>query len=210
MRVYTPPTVETSAVVRAMQRFRTAADRARPGGLHLSTVTDDMLRLMYPKMFRGTFEPEQMINYQEIGNCFEYCIAQAFMQLYGPNWQWHPEPRKQDGMWCSPDGLLHDSVVEIKACWSSLRTFLDLDDDNEPVRPSDKFMSYVLRTLGYMKVYGKRRGILIVWFVNGEYPQGPPAPVWPRTFYLRPSAAEIDHNWFRIVQHVDDQGMLDA
>src|SRR5262245_28654161 len=158
MRVYVPDVVEQSAVVRALREARAAADLARPGGLHLSTITDDMIRHMYPKQYKNVFSDEQMTNYQEIGNVVEYLIGKAFAEVYGRYWISHPEPKTVNGVTCSPDGELYGTTgVEIKACWVSERNFLTLTDDNEIETASPKFESYALRCLGYMHSHQWRR-----------------------------------------------------
>lgn len=191
---------EGTKMRRAIASVREAHDRARPRGLHLSRITDDMVKIIYPKLNRKRdLPPERAEMAQEWGNQLEDIFAHGFRTTFAKGWR-KPEPRKVHGIWCSPDGesVRQATIDEIKATWVSERNFLQ----------SDKFKAYCLRIMGYLFAWGWVRARLTVFFVCGDW--RPPLPTYPRTYILNFEKTEIKTMWKIIRQHAVDRGWLHA
>lgn len=190
---------EGSRFSRALLDLRQAADAGRPPGLHLSTITDDILKTLYPGDFgkSGTdMEPGTAIGFQEVGNAFEDLIASVFRIRLG--WR-KPAPKQKDGIWCSPDGVSPGSqtIDEMKVTWKW---------DTPEFQETGKFKGYTLRCACYCHVWGYRRARIHVWHINGT--GRPPIPTWPRTYVVRFGKTELADKWAMVVQHAKDRGLL--
>lgn len=176
-------------------------DQQREGGLHLSTIVNDILKCLYPKEFDrpqdgsdATQGADTRQMYFELGGALEDVLADALVRRL-PTWV-KPRPQARDAVWCSPDGWIARSktIDEIKATWKSARDF--------PASP--KFYGYQIQTLAYMYVWGATRGRIHVTHLNGDW--RPPVPWPPVTYVLRPTARELADNWRMLLQHAADRG----
>lgn len=187
----------TSKVFSDVLHRQASHDEQREAGLHVSTVVQDIQRLLYPKEYgRADISPDQTRTYFELGSAVEDLLAGAISARITA-WE-KPAPRRMDGMWCSPDGwspTVH-TIDEIKACWKSSRDF----------QQSPKFAGYLMQAMAYGHVWDASRIRIHVFFVNGDW--RPPVPAPPVTFIVRPSSRELAANWQRLVRHAEDRGWL--
>lgn len=198
MRIYEVPSVLTEAV-----REQRRQEEARTG-LHCSTIVNDILHTMDPARYGREFEEHERFGYQEFGNVLEDIVAAGLARRHA-SWQ-KPEPRVFRGIWGSPDGFCRSpmrTIDEIKAAWMSERDFLTIGPDHEAEDESLKFLGYCMQALFYALAWDATRIRLHVFFVNGAYPKGKPAP-HPRTFVLRPTERDKEANYERLRQHAID------
>lgn len=172
-------------------------------GLHVSTIINDMMAMMYPKKYIADGEPgaisdTQRVTLWEFGNAYEDVISESLQRRIRVGWE-KPAPRKHGGVWFSPDGWCKRSrtLDEIKATWVSRRDFLD----------SPKFLSYLYQGLSYAHVWRAVRIRYHILFVVADYKAGSPLPIpisvtvrWPEIDVPR----EIHDT---IQQHADDRGL---
>lgn len=188
------------AIVAAQEQ----ATVARAKGLHLSTITNDIAATLYPKEFwylkrepgaGEAFDDRTRATF-EAGHVIEDAIAATLQTRIGWN---KPQPRQSaEGIWCSADGWSqHTATIdEMKATWKSSRDFVG----------SPKWQLYLWQVMAYMHVWEARRARIHVVHMNGDW--RPPRPAPPKTYIVRPTAAEIRGNWAMCVQHAKDRGWL--
>lgn len=195
---------EDTAMWRAICATQQAATSARAGGLHLSTITNDIAATVYPKEFwylkrDGDTPPEFDERTRatfEVGHTVEDMLAATLSTRLG--WV-KPEPRRSaEGIWCSPDGWSAGTgtLDEMKATWKSARDF----------QGGAKWQLYVWQMLAYAHVFKAKRVRLHVLHMNGDW--RPPRPMPPKTYILRPTARDISENWAMLTGHAKDRGWL--
>lgn len=177
------------ALIRALAAAR-AAEAPRTG-LHVSTICDDMHRLMAPKAFGATIPTETRLAFQECGNVFEDALAAQLRSRFG--WV-KPAPRTHHGIIGSPDGYspMSRTIDEVKMTWVSERGFLD----------SLKFQRYLWQSLFYADAFDAIRIRLHVLFVCGDY--RPPFPQ-SRQYTVRFDPSDTNANTQRLIQHATDR-----
>jgi hypothetical protein len=150
----------------------------RSPGLHASTL----LKMLYP--VESGITPEELKVYGLLGLAFEDRAEKALLSLsLDKDWPWEcarsPEVHL-DGVACSPDILMYgkeDGDVQemsLKATWKSPKEAPE----------GEKFHYYRDQSLTYASPLDTFRGVLLVYFVNGEYkkykrgePSKPPVPL---------------------------------
>lgn len=194
-----------SRVWQAIVAAQQATTGARDSGLHLSQITNDIALTVYPKDFaylsRPTVDDEAAFDERtramfEVANVIEDMIALTLTTRLG--WT-KPKARcSVEGIWCSPDGFNDKTctIDEMKATWKSSKDFLQ----------TTKWQLYLWQVLSYMHVFGATRARIHVLHMNGDW--RPPRPEPPKTYIVRPTAAEIRDNWKMITQHAKDRGWL--
>lgn len=177
------------------QRRHEAARR----GLHVSTIVNDMARVMAPAKYGREMEDTTSLAYQEIGNVLEDLIARQLARRLG--WM-KPEPRTCRGVIGSPDGWQSRTrtLDEIKATWVNEKDFLTIDADGLIVEESLKFTVYAMQFLFYALAWNAHRVRLHVVFIRGNF--GVPIV---RTFTLKFTQDELEDNYQRLAQHAIDQ-----
>jgi hypothetical protein len=150
----------------------------RSPGIHSSTL----LRILHP--VDSGITPEELKIYGLLGLAFEDRAERALISLAKePDWPFDAVRSPEvfyDGVYCSPDILLfgkEDGVVQelsLKTTWKGIR------DAPE----GEKFAYYRDQSLTYGTPLDTTRGVLLCYFVNGEYkkykrgePQKPPVPI---------------------------------
>ena len=195
---------EDTAMWRAICATQQAATSARAGGLHLSTITNDIAATVYPKEFwylnREANVPlefdERTRATFEVGHTVEDMLAATLSGRLG--WE-KPKPRRSaEGIWCSPDGwnASTGTLDEMKATWKSAKDF----------QGGTKWQLYVWQMLAYAHVFKAKRVRLHILHMNGDW--RPPRPMPPKTYILRPTPREIAENWSMITTHAQDRGWL--
>lgn len=195
---------EDTAMWRAICATQQAATSARAGGLHLSTITNDIAATVYPKEFwylnRESSVPlefdERTRATFEVGHTVEDMLAATLAGRLG--WE-KPKPRQSsEGVWCSPDGwnASTGTLDEMKATWKSAKDF----------QGGTKWQLYVWQMLAYAHVFKAKRIRLHILHMNGDW--RPPRPMPPKTYILRPTPRDIVENWSMITTHAQDRGWL--
>ena len=174
-------------------------------GLHVSTICDDMMKAVEPKRYAKPIDETSVFLFQELGNVIEDVIAGQLAQRLG--WVKPPPRQDENGVWGQPDGWGQRSktVHEVKATWVSERSFVEVDPTGHIVEESHKFWRYRLQGLKYVSMWGGRRLMLHVVFINGMYL--PPFPN-ARTFTMVPTAEDLTRNDRVLKQHAEDRGWL--
>jgi hypothetical protein len=135
----------------------------RSPGLHASTL----LKLLHPT--ESTITEAELRIYGLLGLAFEDRAELALLTLsQEPDWPWdcyRPGEVEADGIACSPDILLIPKgdgplmELSLKVTWKSTR--------EAPEGP--KFQYYADQSLTYSTPLQTLNGVLLVYFVNGDY-----------------------------------------
>ncbi len=191
---------ENTTLWQAMVEGQLTGSRERAGGLHLSTIVNDIALTVWPGEFaylkrdEGDAIDDRTRALFECGNVLEDTMARILAERAG--WK-KPPPKLCEGIWCSPDGLAPSHTIdEMKVTWKSARDFT----------ATPKFQLYQYQVLAYMHAYKAKRARLHVLHANGDW--RPPRPMPPTTYILRPTEQEIVDNWRMVKRHAKDRGWL--
>lgn len=146
----------------------------RSEGLHASTL----LRKLHPVSKDNGIDEEQLAIYGLLGLAFEDRAELALLSLSKEkDWPWtafRPGEVSHDGVACSPDILLVPKVdgplreLSLKCTWKSCRN-LPTKEEGENEFPLDKFGYYLDQSIGYSTPLDTLGGLLLVYFVCGDY-----------------------------------------
>lgn len=123
---------------------------------------------------------------------------EAWFQGLWPGMIWQPGEFRRNGIIMTPDGLTLDGeeltggeglLEEMKATWCSRRTYgQDITEHK----------TWMFQCAGYLKGTGLRFVRVHVWWICGDYKQGPPSPMYV-TYLLEFQQAEIDDFWDNVI-----------
>ena len=166
----------------------------RSEGLHASTL----LKKLHP--VESTITEAELRIYGLLGLAFEDRAELALLTLsQEPDWPWdcyRPGEVECDGIACSPDILLVPKQdgplmeLSLKVTWKSVKEAPD----------GPKFAYYADQSLTYGTPLGTLDGVLLVYFVNGDYghqrkgQSGPPKPL-VKGWQMRWSEQERAETW---------------
>ena len=168
-------------------------DLHRPSGLHLSSIIHDRCKGVDPKRYDRGGPPD--VAKMETGSAVEAALERKLAK-YSPG-GFRPPPMQQDGIWCSPDWITAQGILEeFKCTWYSMRKECPTHDVYWPWRTQIKGYCYVLQVL---------EAILRVLFINGTY--APPTPVF-KSYRLIFTPGELKESWGQNVGHAKWRGWL--
>lgn len=198
---------------------RQRAREAVRTGLHVSTICDDWVKTLDAKRYEREINATSVLAFQEVGNTLEDVLAKA-LSARVRGWT-KPRPRQdRRGVWGSPDGVIarQHTIDEIKATWitegvqaadsktgKAQSPFVVIGRRGRIQEESLKFTRYRMQATHYAYMWGADRIRFHVLFICGNY--RPPFPN-PRTFILRLTEKDKQHNAELIWQHAEDRGWL--
>lgn len=175
-------------------------DRTRSSGLHIS----DLYHKLYPKELND-ITPQELNTYAILGLALEDRLERALIEL-GKRDGYHVERPKEieseEGLFGSPDLFILQPprrpliIGEMKAPWKSSGGCPKEEGENG--FPS-KFDIYLCQVMAYAHVVDTLDGLLIIYFVNGDWSRRPPRPqllAWELEFSLQ----EREENWDALIQ----------
>jgi hypothetical protein len=174
----------------------------RSGGLHMSTIYNDMFQDLEPKRFtRGTAPDPLRL---EAGLAFETFLEDALRSRLVRS-ERPDEMVSDEGILYNPDMIIFNGSTrlgEIKLTWmSSGEVPREVANGFPP-----KFDKYFVQMMSYCHCLETPYAKLIAFFVNGPYvhPYKPELLAWDIEFSKR----ELAENWARMMQHARTKRML--
>lgn len=183
----------------------------RTGGLHMSTIYNDMFQDLEPKRYqRGTLPDPLRL---EAGLAFESFLEEALRaRLLGG--ERPPEMVSDEGILYNPDLIIFNGVTrvgEIKLTWLSTSQIPTEISNGFP----PKFDKYFVQMMSYCHCLETPYAKLIGFFVMGNYKfykdsSGQSRPCGPQllAFDIEFSKRELAENWARMMSHAKTKKML--
>lgn len=180
----------------------------RSGGLHMSTIYNDLYQDLEPKRYkRGTIpDPLRLEAGLAWEAILETALRERFLKGERPPELVHEEPGCDTPILYNPDLIIFNGKIrvgEIKLTW--------LSSGKVPREPANcfppKFDKYICQMMSYGHCLDTNLGRLIAFFVNGPWnwaSMGPELLAWDLEF----TKQEMDENWRMMMSHARLKGML--
>jgi hypothetical protein len=183
-----------------------ADSTTRSEGLHLSTITKDMLMRLNSKRFGGEVTNDVKALW-ELGFLFEILAGRAMSLRYK---QTYPSPYlipqlelESDGVLMTLDlfNALRDKVHEFKATKISMRN---------PIT-DNRFHHWFWQNKSYCRAARTRKARFDVMFINGAYDLGQLGPVRFKAWEVEYTKQELQSNWRMVLNHkryMESEGLI--
>jgi hypothetical protein len=214
-------------------RLYIPASENREPGLHLSDITQPMLRERYPRWFKeyGDDESIRQARIFEKGHVVEEAWGDALARMV-PFFQ-RPEARQKDGVWASPDGYAGPGIwttaplesqtpfeghVWSVGDWPSNYPDLVLPCifeckaslkschlEKSPIT-AEKFLGWIWNIMGYCHLWNCTDAFLMAHHFSGDYTGHPPEPVL-MVHHLQWDAEELEEHWADLLTYAKEHDL---